>query len=202
MKPSTCRVLSCFLFLLVLATSSARAEQVAGFKNEYLDDFAVTSRQVVQLAEAMPAEKYAWRPGEGVRSASEVYVHIAAGNFLLLALAGVKPPDEYFPRELASGKDSVQAIIEHNTKLEKSITEKDKVGRMLKASLDAVREQFSKLTPADLDKPADFFGDKTTVRRVYLRILAHVNEHMGQSIAYARVNGVVPPWSRAQSGAD
>jgi hypothetical protein len=52
--------------------------------------------------------------------------------------------------------------------------------------------------PMGLDQPADFFGERTTVRRIYLRIFAHVNEHYGQSVAYARVNGIVPPWSQTQ----
>jgi len=63
------------------------------------------------------------------------------------------------------------------------------------SSLDEVRNRFSQLTPAELDRPTDFFGEQTTVRGVYLRIFAHVNEHYGQSVAYARVNGIVPPWS-------
>jgi len=70
------------------------------------------------------------------------------------------------------------------------------VMRMLMSSLGEVRDRFSQLTSAELERPADFFGEKTTVRGIYLRIFAHVNEHYGQSIAYARVNGVVPPWSR------
>jgi uncharacterized damage-inducible protein DinB len=59
-----------------------------------------------------------------------------------------------------------------------------------------VRDNFSKANEASLNAPADFFGTKTTVRAIYLRILVHNNEHMGQSVAYARMNGVVPPWSQ------
>jgi len=82
--------------------------------------------------------------------------------------------------------------------LEKTVREKAVVAQMLKSSLDEVRNRFSQLTPAELDRPVDFFGEQTTVRGVYLRIFAHVNEHYGQSVAYARVNGIVPPWSQTQ----
>ena len=184
------------VFPILLAASAASAEpQVTGFKNEYLDDFNTTSKQLIQLAEAVPDAKYGWRPGDGVRSVSEVYVHIAAGNFLLLGVTGVKPPADYFLPTGATGKDAVQAVLAQMQKLEKTVTKKDDVVKMLKASLDSVRDHFSSATAADLDQPVEFFGQKTTVRRIYLRIIAHVNEHYGQSIAYARVNGIKPPWS-------
>jgi uncharacterized damage-inducible protein DinB len=154
-----------------------------------------------QLSQAIPANKYAWRPGAGVRSASEVYVHIANGNFLLLSLTGVKLPAEYFPNlpTGAKGKPATQAVFKRMGELEKTVTDEDAVTRILKSSLDEVRNRFSQLTAAELDRPTDFFGDKTTVRRIYLRIFAHVNEHYGQSIAYARVNGIVPPGLRSPS---
>jgi len=184
------------VFPILLAASASSAQpQVTGFKNEYLDDFNTTSKQLLQLAEAVPDAKYGWRPGDGVRSVSEVYVHIAAGNFLLLGVTGVKPPADYFLPTGTTGKDAVQAVLAQMQKLEKTITKKDDVVKMLKASLDSVRDHFSSATAADLDQPVEFFGQKTTARRIYLRIIAHVNEHYGQSIAYARVNGIKPPWS-------
>ena len=118
----------------------------------------------------------------------------------LLSLTGVKLPAEYFPNVAtdAKGKPDTQAVFKRMGELEKTVTEKDAVTRMLTSSLDEVRNRFSQLTPAELDRPTDFFGEQTTVRRVYLRIFAHVNEHYGQSVAYARVNGIVPPWSQTQ----
>ena len=180
---------------MLTALPAGFGQQIKGFKNEFLDDFAGTRRQLIQLAQATPPDKFGWRPAKDVRSAGEVYMHIATGNFLLLSLTGVKLPTEFYQE--AAAKDPM-AIVRRNMQMEKSVTAKDQVFRILEASLDAVRDEFSKATEADLEKPADFFGEKTTVRRVYLRILAHVNEHMGQSIAYARMNGIVPPWSRPQ----
>jgi len=182
---------------MVTAAVSARPQEAGGFKTEYLNELSGTSEHLLQLAEAMPADKYGWRPGTGVRSTGEVYIHIALGNFLLLGMTGVKPPAEYYPdvKMKADGPD-VEAINQRDVVLAKTVQGKEQVQRLLKMSLDAVREHFSTLSAADLDKPADFFGKKTTVRGIYLRILAHVNEHYGQSIAYARMNGIVPPWSK------
>jgi uncharacterized damage-inducible protein DinB len=180
--------------LLAVSALPALAQNVQGFKDDYSTDFTYTVKQLVQLAQAMPAEKFDWRPGPEVRSVGEVYVHIAAGNFLLLSLTGVKLPAEYYPATLDS-KDG-RAVIAQNNQLEKKITAKADVLKMLQASLDAVQANFTRQTASDFEKPVDFFGQKATVRAIYLRIFAHCNEHMGQSIAYARVNGVVPPWSK------
>ncbi len=187
------------VFLLLGASlSAAQGKDASSLKTEYLDDFAETCKHLDQLSQAIPANKYAWRPAAGVRSVSEVFVHIADGNFLLLSLTGVKLPSEYFPNLPmdAKGKPNPQAVFKRTGELEKTIVDKDAVTRMLKSSLDEVRNRFSQLTIAELDQHTDFFGEKTTVRRIYLRIFAHVNEHYGQSIAYARVNAIVPPWSQ------
>jgi uncharacterized damage-inducible protein DinB len=188
--------------IAALAVAPALAQEASGFKAEYLNEFDATSKHLLQLADAMPADKYGWRPGPGVRSVSEVYVHIATANFLLLGLTGQKLPPEYYPdiKPTAKGEPDLKAIFARTEELEKTITNKDQVAQMLKTSIDAVRSQFSNATQADLDKPTTFFGQKTTVRGIYLRLLAHLNEHYGQSVAYARVNGVVPPWSRPQAG--
>jgi len=170
-------------------------QKAAGFRGEYLDEWQVPSTQIVQLAEAIPAEKYSWRPAAGVRSISEVYLHIALGNFLLLDIAGVKAPDDLY-RSVAPGGKRAEAIVAKNNELEKSVKDKRQVIDLLKRSFAAVKDNFSKSDEAKLNQPVDFFGTKTTLRGIYLRILAHNNEHMGQSVAYARINGIVPPWSR------
>jgi uncharacterized damage-inducible protein DinB len=169
--------------------------QPAGFRSEYLEEWQVPSNQVVQLAEVVPAEKYSWRPAVAVRSIGEVYLHIALGNFLLLDIAGVKAPDDLY-RSVPPGGKRTEAIVAKNNELEKSIQDKRRIIDLLKRSFAAVKDNFSKVDEAKLNQPVDFFGTKTTVRAIYLRILAHNNEHMGQSVAYARMNGIVPPWSK------
>jgi uncharacterized damage-inducible protein DinB len=143
----------------------------------WLPEFTLTSRQLLQLAEATPPEKFAWRPGPGVRSISEVYMHIAAGNLWLLEQAGVKSP------ELAKlPKDP-----------EKAVTAKADVIQWLRTSQDAVKSAYQ---TAERQKHVQFFGKDAVADGVFLRLLVHNNEHMGQSIAYARMNGIVPPWSQ------
>jgi uncharacterized damage-inducible protein DinB len=179
--------------LLSLAWPAAAQE---AYKNEYLWELGYCSKNVNALAGAIPAEKHGWRPGPGVRSISEALMHIAAGNFLLLDIAGQSLPADLYGKVEGSGRARAMAVVKRNTEMEKTITDKQHVNALVERSLAAVREAFQRAGAADLDKPVDFFGRQTTVRGVYLRMLAHINEHMGQLVAYARVNGIVPPWSQ------
>jgi uncharacterized damage-inducible protein DinB len=145
----------------------------------WLPEFTLTSRQLMQLAEATPADKFGWSPGPGVRSISEVYMHIALGNYFFLDSVGVKTGVDF----AKLGKDP-----------EKSVTAKADVVKFLRDSLDAVAKAYPF---SDKQKKLQFFGKDSTADQVYLRLLLHGNEHMGQSIAYARMNGIVPPWSKA-----
>lgn len=145
-----------------------------------MGEFDHASGQLLSLAEATPAEKFAWRPAPGIRSVSEVYMHIAIGNFFLLRQAGV-----VLPPEVAS---------KVKPESEKGVTDKEEVIKFLKDSQTFVKENYPK---ADRQKKTKFFGSDTTVDGVYLRILVHNHEHMGQSIAYARTIGVAPPWSQS-----
>ena len=113
--------------IAALTTTAALAQEASGFKAEYLKEFDQTSKHVVQLAEAMPADKYGWRPGPGVRSVSEVYVHLATANYLLLALTGQKLPAEYYPdiKPAANGEPDMKAIFARTGELEKTVTNKD-----------------------------------------------------------------------------
>ncbi len=148
----------------------------SGYRGEYLWQLDDIEKKIEGLAAAVPEAKYTWRPAEGVRSISEVYMHIAGSNYLLLGFAGVPKPAGLSPD------------------MEK-ITEKNKVQEALKASFDNLRQAITKASDADLEKPAKFFGNDTTVRGIYSVTMSHLHEHLGQSIAYARMNGVVPPWS-------
>jgi uncharacterized damage-inducible protein DinB len=136
-------------------------------------------KKIVALAEAMPQEKYDWRPAEGVRSVADVYMHIAQGNYLVPSLAGVKPP---------AGLDLM--------KYDKAATNKADVVTALHASFDHARKFVKGVSDSDLAKEVDLFGQKKTIRDLLLAELEHSHEHLGQSIAYARMNGVKPPWSQ------
>jgi uncharacterized damage-inducible protein DinB len=134
---------------------------------------------LIALAEAIPANKYSWRPAPGVRSVSEVFMHIAIANFGLLSFTGPKMPADMKPD------------------LEKTVTKKADVIDWLKRSLDAVKTAHAQLKPGDLERKVKIEGKTVTVDGMYLRIIIHDNEHMGQLVAYARMNGIVPPWSKS-----
>jgi len=139
----------------------------------------------LRLAEATPAEKYIWRPAADVRSIAEVYLHVAAANFNLPNLIGTPPPEGF----QAKGFD-------------KSTNDKAKIIQTLRDSFAHMRQAVINMPDADLDKQLDWFGgSKNTERGILLFIMRHMGEHLGQSIAYARMNGIVPPWTEDQQKA-
>ncbi len=166
-------------FLLVLAAPRLIPQDpLDGVWQGYDGEWRHTSEQLVALAEATPADKFAWRPAPGVRSTSEVYMHIVMADFYLLSVTG--------PRMPADLKDDA----------EKTVTSKADVIAWLKRSLDAVKQAHLAVTPKDLARRVKIEGRDATVDGMYLRIIIHANEHMGQLVAYARMTGVVPPWSK------
>ena len=158
---------------------TATAAPASGVRAELLRQLEDAEKKFVALAEAIPQEKYSWRPGEGVRSVSEVYMHVASANYNIPQAAGFKPP---------AGLES---------DLEK-ITDKAKVLDLLKRSFEHIRQAVLRTADADLDKSVKLFGNSTTVRDVFLTLVTHAHEHLGQSIAYARLNNIVPPWTAAR----
>ena len=151
---------------------------VTGYRSEVLAEVLVQEDKFTRLAEAIPAEKYSWRPAADVRSFAEVFLHVSAANYNLYKLVGTPPP---------SGLDIKG--------LEKSTTEKTKVIATLKDSFAHAKVAIKATPDADLEKSFDWFGGKNTERGVLLFIVRHTAEHLGQLIAYARSVGVVPPWT-------
>jgi len=154
------------------------APAVGGVKGDMLTSIKEAEGELIELAEAMPEAKYAWRPNKEVRSVGEVFMHVAAGNFGIPNFWGVKPPEGF-------------NFATH----EGSLTKKADIQKSLKDSFAHMEKALMDTPDADLDKPAEYFGIKGTVRSGYLLLLAHAHEHLGQSIAYARMIGVVPPWT-------
>ena len=162
----------------VLASALAAGEaETSGYLADFSSDFGRASEKLVDLAGAIPAEKYGWRPSDEVRTVSETLVHVADANFYLARSLGLAPPQD-LPEDL-----------------EKEVTAKDAVIELLKRSQEQIRRAVE-TSEVDLDREIDFFGRRWTVRRLFMQVAAHTHEHLGQSIAYARSIGVVPPWSR------
>ncbi len=169
-----------FLASLIFLTVALHA-QLEGLWQGYDGEWDHATRQIIALAEATPAEKFTWRPAPGVRSMSEVYMHIALANFYLLSVTGPKMPVDLTSPDM-----------------EKTVTEKAKVIDWLKRSVEAVKAAHLAVKPADLQRHVKINGVDAKVDGIYLRILVHANEHMGQLVAYARFNGIVPPWSKPE----
>ncbi|HLZ42652.1 MAG TPA: DinB family protein [Candidatus Sulfotelmatobacter sp.] len=151
---------------------------VTGYRAEVVAEVMVQEDKFTRLAEAIPADKFAWRPTADVRSFAEVFLHVSAANYNLYKLVGTPPP---------TGLDIKG--------LEKSTTEKEKVIATLKDSFAHAKTAIKAMPDADLEKSLDWFGGKNTERGVLLFIVRHAAEHLGQSIAYARFAGIVPPWT-------
>jgi uncharacterized damage-inducible protein DinB len=160
---------------------SAASAPTSGVRAEFLNELKIQEDKFVQLAQAIPADKYTWRPAEGVRSISEVFLHVAAANFNLPHVFGVQPP----PGFKAQGFD-------------KSTTDKAKIIQTMQDAFAHMRAAVISMPEADVEKQVDWFGGKSTYRGILLFILRHNAEHLGQVIAYARMNGIVPPWTEEQ----
>ena len=165
-----------------------------GFSGEFLWELEIVERQLLAMAETVPADRYGWRPEEKVRSVSEVLVHVAAGHFLRLDVVGETAPVDVYGQVSAQGIERFVEWIWKNDGLERSVRDKEAVIGLLQRSFRAVGKSFAEAGAAEMDRRLDFGGETTSVRRVYLRMLAHSHEHMGQMIAYLRFNGIAPPW--------
>jgi uncharacterized damage-inducible protein DinB len=177
----------------VLAGSAARSAgaQAAGnpvdktppsydMKPQSLEDLDDLHKKFTSLAEAIPAGQYAWRPAPGVRSFAEIFLHVAATNFQFASDLGTLPA----PHELAKN-------------YEQSTTDKAQIIAQLNQSFDFAHAAIEKMANIDFKKPMTKFGPDANAGDIVYLIVTHTHEHLGQAIAYARVEGIVPPWTAA-----
>jgi len=185
--PSCAVIRAAVILTMALCTTAAFAQAPPeGIWQGYDGEWKHVSAQLIALAEATPADKFSWRPAIGVRSNSEVYMHLAIANFYLLSITGQKMPADL--------------KIESVEKAEKSVTNKAEVIAWLKRSLEAVKTAHAAATPKDLERKVHIADRDATVDGMYMRIIVHANEHMGQLVAYARMTGVRPPWANELPG--
>jgi len=163
------------------APANTTLAPTSGARAEFLAEVTFYEQRYARLAQAVPAEKYTWRPAEGVRSIGEVYNHIVAANYGIARALGTPPPAGFDPKAIMANSG-----------------DKAKTVQALKDSFSHFRQAVISLSDADLDKPLKLFGQQTTYRGSFIMITGHTGEHLGQSIAYARMNGIVPPWTEEQ----
>jgi uncharacterized damage-inducible protein DinB len=188
MSMKTMKTTTAFLTLALAgglaATSTARAGKAGAVQSDALAVMTDAEKKILELEGAVPSEKFEWRPAPGVRSIAEAYLHIAFANYNMTRIAtGKAPPAD-------AGFDLNRAKWDSQT------TDKAKIKAILQKSFAFAHEAIQALPDADLDKKVDFFGHPMTARAVLFLLVGHDNEHLGQSVAYARMNKIVPPWSQ------
>jgi uncharacterized damage-inducible protein DinB len=150
----------------------------SGPRLEFLDEVSYYEQRFLRLADAIPPEKFTWRPSEGVRSIGEVYMHVVGANYGFAKMIGTPTP---------AGVD-MKAMMA-------AAGDKAKVIQALKDSFAHFRNAVLTIKDSELDKEIKTPRGQTTIRGAFFLISGHYGEHLGQSIAYARLVGVVPPWT-------
>jgi uncharacterized damage-inducible protein DinB len=158
--------------------AASQTTPTSGARLEFLDEVSYYEQRFTRLADAIPAEKYSWKPAEGVRSIGEVFMHVVSANYGLAKLLGTPFPAGVDPKSfLASAND------------------KPKVIQALKDSFAHMRGAILSIKDSDLDKEVKTPRGQSTIRGTFILVSGHYGEHLGQSIAYARSIGIVPPWT-------
>lgn len=171
-------------FVLSLAVAAPVSAQ--GLMGEMHRDVNEVQKKMADLAKAMPESSYDWRPGAGVRSVGEVFLHVASDNYLIPISMGMAAP-------AASGVTSDFKTVEA---FEKRKLTKDQIVAELDASFKHLHQAMGLTTDGNLNETIKFFGQDWTRQRAMVLTVTHLHEHLGQAIAYARSNNVVPPWSK------
>ena len=173
--------LATLLFVAINSVSNANPPDQPVFVQEYIGQMNFIEGRLLELEGAMPQELMGWEPADDVRNTAQVYLHVAEANYFLLS---------YITGEKMEGEFGT---------IEKSTTNKEEIAKTLKDSFTAIKEAAAKLTEDDLNKVVETpFGMDMSLRNFMISLLNHDHEHLGQGIAYARMNGITPPWSEKQ----
>lgn len=165
--------------LLTVGLSLPSLAQDTVFMKSFLSSLDAANDKIVQLAMEFPEDKYDARPAEGVRSVKEALMHVAGANMFFASRLGAEMPADM-----------------QNRNLEKDVTSKEEAVKVLKQSIEFARKTVMNMSESDMAKEMDWFdGSKVPTMQMVLLVGDHANEHLGQLIAYARANDVVPPWS-------
>ena len=169
------------------APARASVTVSSGITADILMDVMQVERKMLALARAIPADKYDWRPGTGVRSVNEVLMHVGSDNYLLPAAMGFAADPSTGIK--AEDYKTAQSYEQRKVSRDEAIAQLERSFAHLKQSLMS--------TPSSrLNEKVSMFGQTFTVQQTWLMTATHLHEHLGQLIAYARSNSVTPPWSQ------
>jgi uncharacterized damage-inducible protein DinB len=178
------------VFMLALAPASLYAQDAISVpaaeevRKHFINDLDTLHAKVLALAEAIPAEKYAWRPAEGVRSIGEALLHVASEYYVFTPLAYGATPSPLIQRT----RESFQSFEKNSAKPE--------VLRHLKEGFDYCKKQLQEVQGSAIAGRPKLFGAERTIVETSFVMSGDLHEHLGQLIAYARMNGIKPPWSK------
>jgi uncharacterized damage-inducible protein DinB len=150
-------------------------------KAQALLDLQAVNKKCVALAQALPSDKLTWRPSPDARSFAEVFLHVAGERYGILSMMGATPPAGFKASEF-----------------EKSTTDKDRIVENLNQSWDFANKAINGMSNADFAKLLPKLGPQANEGDVVYILVADAHEHLGQLVAYARQNGIVPPWTVEQ----
>jgi len=170
---------------LALACAVPAAAQAPGIITDLVGDVSEVEKKFIDLAKAIPPDKYDWRPAPGIRSIGEVLKHVSSDNYLIPALLGTSADAS---TGITKDYKTAQAYEARKMTKDQTIAELQKSFVHLKKAMNAT-------TAATLTAPVTFFGQPYTAQKAWVGGTTHLHEHLGQLIAYARSNGVKPPWS-------
>lgn len=160
-------------------SAAQQGNTATGVRDELLAHFDVSMRKFIALAEAMPADRFTWKPQQDAMEVAQVYAHVANYNYYYPATAlGIATPPGIDRDTLEAMRDKAQIV------------------RLLRASAEHVRRSVAGMPAAQLEGMTKLYGRDVPRWAVLVQLVSHMNEHLGQSIAYARANEIVPPWSR------
>jgi uncharacterized damage-inducible protein DinB len=172
---------------LALSLSAAQVLHAQGsLSSDLMKDIGEVESKLVGLAKVIPADKYGWRPGPGVRSVGELFMHVSADNYLIPSAAGSAPA----PAATGIKGDDYKTAVA----FEKRQLDRDGTIKELEASFKYLKDALG--ATGNMAKSVKLFGQDFTLQQAWILATTHLHEHLGQAIAYARSNGVVPPWSQ------
>ncbi len=147
-------------------------------KAQALLDLEAVNKKCVALTQALPADKLTWRPSADTRSFAEVLLHVAGERYGFLSMLGATPPAGFKPGQF-----------------DKSTVERDRIVEALNQSWDFTSKTIHGMSNADFAKAQPKLGPDANEGDVVYLLVADAHEHLGQLVAYARQNGIVPPWT-------
>lgn len=180
-------IIPVLVFSLIVTGSQAGEKKSESnmpvFCAEMVGQLDFVEGRLLQLADAVPQSKYNWRPAEGIRSIAESYLHAAFGNYAFIKFSGHQIPES--------------ANFDMNPqKWDTATTDKKEIAKIMKKSFADAKAMVKTMSEDELNEVIDVFGMEMTKRNFMVSMISHLHEHLGQSIAYARSNDVVPPWSK------